>query len=67
MISFQVAICENVICSKHVFRRESSAVNDSDIIHPEPGYSSIQGASLDTVCGDYTQLQLENTSPLGVA
>ena len=44
------------------FRRQSAAMNDSDIIHPEPGYSSVQAASREPERREYTPLQQEENA-----
>ena len=37
-------------------------MNDGDIIHPEPGYSSVQAASLEPERREYTPLQREENA-----
>ena len=38
------------------------AIQDSDIIQPEPGYSSVQAASLEPERREYTPLQQEENA-----
>ena len=37
-------------------------MNDGDIIHPEPGYSSVQATSLEPERREYTPLQQEESA-----